>query len=111
MKVLLILSMITLLLGCSNLVKNGAIIEAQNELDVNNYAEALENTNIAESFGDLSEAESAKLHYLRALSLEGLDRQEEAAFSYRYVLEQHGNSAYAGLAQEKLRELNKVIQN
>ena len=49
------------------------------------------------SFGDLSEADTAKLHYLRAQSLEGLDRREEAVLSYQYVVEEHGNSAYAGL--------------
>ena len=45
----LTLSMATLLTGCGNLVKSGAIFEAQNALNEKAYAEALENTEIAES--------------------------------------------------------------
>ena len=111
MKVILMLSMTALLMGCGNMVKSGAMVEAQNALNSNHYAEALENTDIAESFGDLSESDTAKLHYLRAQSLEGLDRQEEAALSYQYVVEQHGSSAYAGLSQQRLDALKALSSN
>ena len=89
-------------MGCGNLVKNGAIVEAQNALNSGNYAEALENTNIAESFGELSESDTAKLHYLRAQSFEGLGRKDKAVSIYQYVVEQHGKSAYAGPSQQRL---------
>jgi hypothetical protein len=56
MKVVLVLSTTALLMGCGNMAKSGAIVEAQNALNNSNYAEALESTYIAESFGDLSEA-------------------------------------------------------
>ena len=102
MKILTTLTLTALLMGCANMVKSGAILEAQDALNNNEYAEALENTEIAESFGDLSEADTAKLHFLRAQSLEGLTRLEEAVLSYQYVVEQHGDSAYAGLSQQRL---------
>ena len=102
MKTMLMLSLCALLIGCGNMVKSGAIVEAQNAVNSGDYAEALENTDIAESFGDLSDADTAKLHFLRAQSLEGLGRQEDAVLSYQYVVEQHGSSAYAGPAQRRL---------
>ena len=102
MKLILTLSMAALLLGCGNLVKSGAIVEAQNAIDKNNYAEALENTEIAESFGETSAEDTAKIHYLRALSLQGLGRQQEALTSFRYVVEQHRSSAYAAPSRQKL---------
>ena len=108
MKLFLTLSMTTLLMGCGNLVKSGAIFEAQNALNDKAYAEALENTEIAESFGDLSASDTAKLQYLRAQSLEGLGRHEEAVLSYQYVLDQHGSSAYAGPAERRLEALSTL---
>ena len=111
MKIVLTLTITALLTGCGNMVKSGAIVEAQNALNISNYAKALENTDIAESFGDLSEADTAKLHYLRAQSLEGLNRREEALLTYQYVVEQHGNSAYAGLSQQRLDALKSLSTN
>lgn len=108
MKTILMLSITVLLMGCGNLVKNGAIVEAQNALNSSHYAEALENTDIAESFGELSDSDTAKLHYLRAQSFEGLGRKDEAVFSYQYVVEQHGNSAYAGPSQQRLLALGAL---
>lgn len=102
MKTLTILATSTLLLGCSNMIKSGAIVEAQNALNDGDYSKALETVDIAESFGELSAAETAKLHYLRGRTLEGLGRQEEAVASYQYVVEQHKSSAYAGLSQKRL---------
>lgn len=105
MKVILMLSTTALLMSCGNMVKSGAIVEAQNALNNSRYAESLENTYIAESFGDLSETNTAKLHYLRAQSLEGLGRLEEAVFSYQFVVEQHRSTAYARPAQQRLDAL------
>ena len=111
MKLVLTLSITALLMGCGNMVKNGAIVEAQNALNDSNYAEALENTDIAESFGDLSDADTAKIHYLRAQSLEGLGRHADAALSYQYVVEQHASSAYSGPSQQRLDALNALSEN
>lgn len=102
MKTTLILIVCALLTGCGNLVKNGAIVDAQQALNRSAYADVLENTDIAESFGDLSEAETAKLYYLRAQALAGLGRQEEANAHYQYVVNQHSSSAYAELSRQKL---------
>lgn len=107
MKVTLMLTMTVLLTGCGNLVKSGAIVEAQNALNNSNYAKVLENTEIAESFGQLSKADTAKIHYLRAQSLEGLGRQEEAILGYQYVLEQHESSTYAVPSRRRLEVLVK----
>ena len=84
------------------MIKSGAIVEAQNAINDSDFSKALETTEIAEYFGELSLAETAKIHYLRGRSLEGLGRQEEAVASYQYVVEQHKNSAYAGLSQQRL---------
>jgi len=107
MKAGLILIVSFLLVGCGNLVKNGSMVEAQKALNSREYAEALENIDIAESFGELSSDEAAKLHYLRAQALEGLGRLGEAKASYRYVAERHGNSAYAEQALQKLHDLRE----
>ena len=109
MKIVLVLPMSFILLGCSNMVKSGAIVEAQNALNMNNYNEAMENIDIAESFGDLSEANTAKLLYLRARSLEGLGRHEEAVHIYQYVVKQHFRSAYAGPSQQRLDALIRLL--
>lgn len=105
MKLLITVLTTLLLSGCGNLIKSGAIVEAQNALDRSHYAEALENTTIAESFGNLSDSEKAKLHYLRALSLEGLQRDSEAAQSYEYVIDSHSSSAYEAAARQRLEAL------
>lgn len=110
MKLILILSTTVLLIGCGNMVKSGAIVEAQHDINNSNYAEALEKTYIAESFGYLSEADTAKLHYLRAQSLEGLGRLEEAIFSYQFVVEQHRSTAYAGPSQQRLDSLIEITR-
>jgi hypothetical protein len=102
LKTLMILAISTVLLGCSNMIKSGAIVEAQYAINDGDYSKALETSVIAESFGKLSPADTAKLHYLRGRSLEGLGRKEEAVHSYQYVVEQHKNSAYAGLSQQRL---------
>ncbi len=81
MKTLMILVTSTLLLGCSNMIVSGAIVEAQNALNDRDFSKALETTEIAESFGELPPAETAKLHYLRGRSLAGLGREEEAVLS------------------------------
>jgi hypothetical protein len=82
MKTLMILATSTLLLGCSNIIKSGAIVDAQYALKDGDYSKALEASDIAESFGKLSAADTARLHYLRGRSLEGLGRKEEAVLSY-----------------------------
>ena len=104
-KTVLILFVSILLTSCGNLIKNGAIVEAQQALDRSAYADALESTDIAETFGDLSAVETARLYYLRAQALEGLGRQEDAIATYQYVIDQHGNSPYANLSRKKLDTL------
>ena len=106
MRTVLMLFVSFLLLGCGNMVKSGAIVEAQRALNKKNYNEALENTDIAETFGDPSGEINAKLHYLRAQALEGLGRLGEAVHSYRYVVEQYSSSAYAGPSQQRLNALS-----
>lgn len=106
MKTVLIIVLTTLLAGCGNLIKNGALVETQDALNKGHYAEALENVEIAESFGELSEADTAKLHYMRAQSLEGLGRQQEAILDYRHVVNEYARSAYAGAARQRLDVLN-----
>lgn len=107
MRVILLLSMLASLIACSSFIKNGAIVEAQNALKQSKFEEALENIDIAESFGELSEANTAKLHYLRGQSLEGLEQKDEAAHSYRYVVENHAQSAYSGPSQQRLDAIKK----
>lgn len=106
MKTVLALSITALLMGCGNMVKNGAMVEAQQALNENKYADALESTEIAESFGDLSLADVAKIHFLRAQSLQGLGKLGEAALRYQYVAEHHGSSAYAGASEQRLKALS-----
>lgn len=107
MKIVLMLSMIFLLSGCSNIVKRGAIVEAQNSLNSNNYKGAIEYIDIAESWGDpLSSAKAAKLHYLRAQALEGMGRRQEAISMYSYVIQQYSSSAYARPSRQRLNALS-----
>jgi hypothetical protein len=68
LKTLIIWATSTLLLGCSNIVKSGAIVEAQNALNDRDFSKALETTEIAEPLGKLSPADTMKLHYLRGRS-------------------------------------------
>ncbi|MCG6202184.1 tetratricopeptide repeat protein [Psychromonas antarctica] len=111
MKIILMLAMSFLLISCTNMLQSGAIFEAQNSLNVNSYTEALDNINIAESFGDLSQENTAKLHYLRGQALEGLGRNEEAVHSYLYVVEQHSSSAYARRSKQRLDVLGATFAN
>ena len=111
MKIVLLLSISFLILGCSNIVKSGAIVEAQNAFDMSKYNEAIEHIDIAESFGELSEANTAKLQYLRAQSLEALGRQSEAIPIYQYVVEQHPRSAYTISSQQRLDALRILFKD
>jgi len=102
MKKILILSVSYLLMSCGNMIMSGAIVEAQNALNDYQYKDALENIAIAESFGELSKGNSAKLHYIRAQSLEGLGRLDEALQSYRYIVKQYVSSPYAEPSQQRI---------
>ncbi|MEJ6120725.1 hypothetical protein MT390_02340 [Vibrio sp. 2-Bac 85] len=102
MKIVLLLCLSFLILGCSNIVMSGAIVEAQNAFNMNKYNKAIENIDIAESFGDLSEANVVKLQYLRAQSLDALGRQEEATLIYEYLVDQYPRSAYARSSLQRL---------
>jgi tetratricopeptide (TPR) repeat protein len=111
MKVVFMLCVAALLIGCSsNMISRGATVETQNALNKGNYTEALENADIAESFGDLSAANTAKLYYLRGQSLEGLGRLPEAVHRYQYVVKQHGNSAFSEPSRERLKALSGCCQ-
>lgn len=108
MKVLLVIIVSTLITSCSGLINSGAIVEAQNALNHQSYEETLDYIEIAESFGNLSEENAAKLHYLRTQALEKLERYEEAAYFLRHIIVQHADSAYAISSQQKLDELKKL---
>jgi hypothetical protein len=111
MKIVLLLSVISLLMSCSNMMKSGAIVEAQNALNDNHYTNALESIDIAESFGELSKGNSVKLNYIWAQSLDGLGRLGEAIQSYRYIVKHHASSLYAELSQQRLDALNVSSAN
>ena len=105
MKTVIIIATSALLAGCGNLVKSGAIVEAQNAVNVGDYVAALESTEIAEAFGKHSASDIAKLYYLRGQSLEGLGRIDDATLSYQHVVQQYENSAYAVMSQRRLDAL------
>ena len=111
MKNILVLIVGTLLIGCGGLIKSGGIFEAQNALDKNDFSSALEHTGIAESFGNLSSQQTAKLHYIRAQALEGLGQLDKAKFNYDYVVAQHPNSAYANPSRSRLKAINSKFLN
>lgn len=111
MKPVLIIAVTTLLVGCGNLIKSGALVEAQNSLNGKNHSDALESTAIAEFFGELSEEDTARLHFIRAESFEGLGRLQDAIPRYQYVIDHHGSSAYSGAARQRLEILSAPLQN
>ncbi|MFK7857620.1 MAG: tol-pal system YbgF family protein [Granulosicoccus sp.] len=110
MKIPVALFLLISLAACGNLVKNGGIVEAQNALENSRYQEALEYTEIAESSGNLTPENKAKLHYLRAQAQEGLGRYTDALNNYRYVANQHSDSAYAQPSRRKIRELSATSE-
>ena len=108
MKILLVVFLATLLAGCGNLVKGGAIIEAQQALDEGDYQQVLEDTDIASSFGDNSREDRSRIHYLRGQALEGLDRPDEAVHEYRYVADQLDDTPYAARSSSRLKALDEA---
>lgn len=92
-------------IACGQLIKNGSLVEAQEALLENDYEGVLEYTNIAESFGSPSDAERAKLHYLRAQAYEKLNQTRDAQTHYRIVMEHYSTSVYAPAAKGRLVQL------
>jgi len=102
MKIVLMLAAIAQLTGCGNLLKSGALVDAESALRDSRYETALESTEIAESFGQLSITDTARLYYLRAQALEGLNRRHEASITFQYVIDNFNNSVYATLSKQRV---------
>jgi len=105
MKIFAIVLVTFTLSACGTTVQRAGLIEAQKALNNGDFKKALKNTEIAEAFGTLTPENKAKLHFQRAMAQEGLDMHAKAIDNYRYVVNEHANSAYTDPAQRRLEVL------
>lgn len=106
MKLVAIFGALLILSSCANLVKGGAVSDAEKLVNQGRFSKALEKTEIAESFGELTPIEKAKLYFFRAQALEGLNRESEASGYYLYVAEQLETNPYTQSAKFRYKQLS-----
>jgi len=94
------------LAGCGNLIKSGAIIDAQKALADGRYKTALKKTEDATQFGLSTRDQKAEINYLQGQALEGLGRRDEAIARYQFVAEQLADTPHGYLANTKLHLFN-----
>ncbi|MFK7965896.1 MAG: tol-pal system YbgF family protein [Burkholderiaceae bacterium] len=112
MKTITVIALITILTGCSGMVKGGALIGAEKALKAEQYDEALSKAEVAEHLmGDLSRDKKAKINYIRGEALEGLGRRDEAIARFRYVADQLKGTPHAYLARAKLESIREASQD
>ena len=112
MKTITAIVLLTILAGCSGMVKGGALIGAERALEAKQYNEALSKAEVAEHLmGDLSRDKKAKINYIRGQALEGLGRRDEAIARFRYVADQLTGTPHAYLARAKLQSMQGASQD
>ena len=106
MKLITTFILTVVLAGCGNLIKSGAIIDAQKALADGRYKTALKKTEDATQFGLSTRDQKAEINYLQGQALEGLGRRDEAIARYQFVAEQLADTPHGYLANTKLHLFN-----
>ena len=89
-------------IGCTSTMQVASVSEAFKKYDQQEYAATLKLINQAESAGELSDEQAARLTYLKALAYEGLGDTSMANTLFVYLSEQHPDSQYAYLSALRL---------
>ncbi len=102
MRKLLLLSLPLFLYGCSDMAQKGAINLAHSNYKAGDYRDTLEAIGRAERRGDMDPETKAELTYLKAQTYEKLSEYSKAKGLYEYLRDQHSESEYGYLAQQRL---------
>lgn len=89
------------LTACAGLMQNSSLAEAHKQYAKGNYSRTLRLIVEAEAVHPLTEVRRAEAAYLKARSYEAMGRLEEARLLYRYLRDQHPESEYTYLAENR----------
>ena len=105
MKIAVLLSLAILLSGCATTLHTASVSEAHKKYEAQKYDDTLRLIRQAHSVKEASPETRAELTYLKAQTYEQMGHIETAKTLYEYLTEQHADSQYGHLANEKLGKL------
>ncbi|WP_019028945.1 hypothetical protein [Colwellia piezophila] len=105
-KLILVLSVLTYLSGCS-LAQKGAMLGAYDAIEENNCMLAYKKLRSAGSYSDTTPELRAEITYLRAICLEKEKRYREAIGQHLYLIKTYPESEYSYRSKSKIVILNK----
>jgi TolA-binding protein len=92
-----------LLCGCMAMAQRGALNRAYSNYQKGDYEDVLELTSQAESYKEPTREMKAEILFLKALSLEKLERYEEAQGTFKYLSDKFNDTEYGYRAKEKIK--------
>lgn len=106
-KLLSIIFIIFLVSGCGLLAQEN-ILDAREDLEENQYKEALQSLESVESdIEDMSPDQKGEFFILKARALHGLERYEEAKYCLNSILKQNPDSLFEAQAKALLTKWSK----
>jgi TonB family protein len=108
--ILYLIATLALLTSCSSLLRDGALIGANEAYSSGQFRAALTQLNNAENHAKFTEEQKPYVTFLRASSLEGMGEKELAKGMYQFLVNTYPSSEYAAGAKEKLKALEKYGQ-
>jgi hypothetical protein len=92
-----------LMFGCSQSMIRGGIANAYSNYDGGDYEDALFWISQVENREGVSHVTKGEMLFLKALTLEKLNRAEESQGIYKYLVEAFSDTEYGYKAKEKLK--------
>lgn len=102
MKKIILASSLLFLAGCAGVIQMGSVSDAYKSYERQKYEKTLKLISQAESIRPTTRDLKAELTYLKAQTYEGMGDAEKAETLYEYLRDQHGDSQYGYLANERL---------
>jgi hypothetical protein len=93
------------------MMQKGALIQAYESYNKQEYVVALKKLSSAESYTEASPELKAEIYFLKASTLDNMGRNAEAEGMYKYVAKYFPRNQYGYAAQEKLNKLAQESKN
>lgn len=94
MKHVLVLLLAVMLVGCASMVRDGAIIRAQDNFADGDYADAIAIADRALNAYDYNDDQRAQLLFLKAASYQRMEDYQGALALYRYIAYKYPETEY-----------------
>jgi hypothetical protein len=109
LKYALVILICTFVCSCS-FVQKGAMLNAEKAYQRNDYATSLKYLKSAEQYDKIPENKMPDFLLLKANSLEGLNKIEDAKIVYQQIINSYSNTEQSVFSKKKLENLNTASQ-